>query len=180
MDLKIFVFILLTLPYVARQIFFLSFCIWAGQLQNGQPGIHYAPFRNFYTNTCMSVNNVVYGDTTVPLQLTFFFCAMQIKPHSELTQVEKKIDFKCHSHYERSSRKQVFFHFCLRKGFKTHVSKIVQLFSTSLSLRRHKPKTIFGQTTRLDSDQKCKFHRFCPVRRNSNNMAHGIISCYKL
>ena len=38
----------------------------------------------------MSVNNVVYGDTTVPLQLTFFFYVMQIKPHSELTQVEKK------------------------------------------------------------------------------------------
>ena len=33
----------------------------------------------------MLVNNVVYGDTTVPLQLTFFFCAMQIKPHTELT-----------------------------------------------------------------------------------------------
>ena len=59
----------------------------------------------------MLVNNVVYGDTTFPLQLTFSFCAMQIKPHSELTQVEKKIDFKCHSHYEQSSRKQVFFHF---------------------------------------------------------------------
>ena len=30
------------------------------------------------------------------------------------------------------------------------------------------------------SDRKCKFHRFCPGRRECNNTAHAILSCYKL
>ena len=47
-------------------------------------------------------------------------------------------------------------------------------------LRRHKPKMIFGKTTRVDSDRKCKFHRFCPARRDCNNTAHAILSCFKL
>ena len=46
-------------------------------------------------------------------------------------------------------------------------------------LRRHKPKMIFGQTTPVTSDRKCK-ERFCPVRSDCNNIAHGILSCYKL
>ena len=25
----------------------------------------------------------------------------------------------------------------------------------------------------LDSDRKCKFHRFCPARSDCNNIAHG-------
>ena len=53
-------------------------------------------------------------------------------------------------------------------------------FSNSLFLRRHKPKMIVGQTTRVDSDRKCKFHRFCPARSDCNNIAHAILSCYKL
>ena len=57
---------------------------------------------------------------------------------------------------------------------------IVQLFSNSLFLRRYKPKMIFGQTTLLDSDRKCKFHRFCPARSDSYNIAHEILSFCKL
>ena len=53
-----------------------------------------------------------------------------------------------------------------RKG-----SKIVKLSSNSLFSRRQKPKMIFGQYTRMDSDRKC------PAR---NNIAHRILSCYKL
>ena len=52
--------------------------------------------------------------------------------------------------------------------------------SPILFLRRHKPKMIFGQYTRVDSDRKCKFHRFCPARSDCNNIAHAILSCYKL
>ena len=29
-------------------------------------------------------------------------------------------------------------------------------------------------------DRKCKFQRFCPARSDCNNVAHGILSCYKL
>ena len=47
-------------------------------------------------------------------------------------------------------------------------------------LRRHKPKIIFGQNTPVDSHRKCKFERFCSVRSDCNNVAHGILSCYKL
>ena len=47
-------------------------------------------------------------------------------------------------------------------------------------LCRHKPKIIFGQTTRVDSDRKCKFQRFCPARSDCYNIAHGILSYYKL
>ena len=47
-------------------------------------------------------------------------------------------------------------------------------------LRRHKSTTIFGQCARVDRDRKCKFHRFCPARSDCNNIAHGILSCYKL
>ena len=39
---------------------------------------------------------------------------------------------------------------------------------------------IFGQTTSVDSNQKCKFQRFCSACRDCNNVAHGILSCYKL
>ena len=39
---------------------------------------------------------------------------------------------------------------------------------------------IFGQTTPVDSDRKCKFHRFFPARSDCNNIAHAILSCYKL
>ena len=39
---------------------------------------------------------------------------------------------------------------------------------------------IFGQTTPMDSDRKCKFQRFCPARSDCYNIAHGILSCYKL
>ena len=78
------------------------------------------------------------------------------------------------------SEKIFSFIFCPRKGLKTHVSKVVKLFSNSLFLRRHKPKMIFGQTTPVNSDRKCKFQRFCPARSDCNNVAHGILSCYKL
>ena len=61
-----------------------------------------------------------------------------------------------------------------------YVSKIDQLFSNSLFVLRHKPKMIFGQTTPVNSDRKCQFQRFCPVRSDCNNIAHGILSCYKL
>ena len=37
-----------------------------------------------------------------------------------------------------------YFIFCPWKGFRTHVSKAVWLFSNSLLLRRHKLKMIFG------------------------------------
>ena len=53
-------------------------------------------------------------------------------------------------------------------------------FSNSLFLRCHKPKMIFGQTIRVDSYRKCKFHRFCPARSDCYNIAHGILSYYKL
>ena len=61
-----------------------------------------------------------------------------------------------------------------------HVSKLVYLFSNSLFSRCYKPKIIFGQYTRVDSDRKCRFHRFCPACSDCNNIAHGILSCYKL
>ena len=32
----------------------------------------------------------------------------------------------------------------------------------------------------MDSNRKCKFHRLCPARSDCNNIAHGILSCYKL
>ena len=41
-------------------------------------------------------------------------------------------------------------------------------------------KMIFGQITPVDSDQKCKFQRFCPARSDCNNAAHGILSRYRL
>ena len=91
---------------------------------------------------------------------------------------------KCRFRQERSSRlpvgKKRSFIFCPWKGFRTHVSKIVQLFSNSFFSRRHKPKMIFGQYTRVDSDRKRKFHRFCPARNDCNNIAHAILSSYKL
>ena len=39
---------------------------------------------------------------------------------------------------------------------------------------------IFGQTTPVMSDRKRKFQRFCPARSDCNNIAHGILSWYKL
>ena len=39
---------------------------------------------------------------------------------------------------------------------------------------------IFGQITHAESDQMCKFHRFCPARCACNNVAHGILSRDKL
>ena len=39
---------------------------------------------------------------------------------------------------------------------------------------------IFGQTTLVNSDRKCKFQRFCPARSDGNSAAHGILSCFKL
>ena len=48
-----------------------------------------------------------------------------------------------------------------RQYFIILFSKIVKLFSNSLFLRRHKSKMIFGQTTPVDSNRKCKFQRFC-------------------
>ena len=36
---------------------------------------------------------------------------------------------------------------------------------------------IFGQYTRVHSD---RIHRFCPARSDCNNIAHAILSCYKL
>ena len=38
---------------------------------------------------------------------------------------------------------------------------------------------IFGWYTRVHSDRKCKFHRFCPARSDCNNIAHAILS-YKV
>ena len=177
MDMKIFVFILLTLPYIARQV---SFCIWTGWLRNGQPGIHYALFRNFYANTCMSVNNVVYGDITVPLQLTFSFVQRRVRQILHSVKMNLSVPLSLRAFLSTFRRKQVSFTFFPRKGFKTHVSKIVQLFSKPLFLRRHKPKMIFGQTTRVDSDRKYKFHRFCSAHSECNNMDHGILSCCQL
>ena len=43
---------------------------------------------------------------------------------------------------------------------KTHVSKIVKLFSNSLFLRRHKPKMIFGQTTPWTTIESVNFKDF--------------------
>ena len=60
-----------------------------------------------------------------------------------------------------------FLFFFRPKGFRTHDSKIVLLFSTSLFLRRH-------------HRHHCKFQRFCPARSDCSNLAHGILSCYKL
>ena len=76
--------------------------------------------------------------------------------------------------------KNFSFILCPWKGFRTHVSKIIQLFSNSIFLCGHKPKMIFGQTTHVESDQMCKFHRFCPARCACNNVAHGITSRDKL
>ena len=56
------------------------------------------------------------------------------------------------------SEKIFSFIFCPRKGLKTHVSKVVKLFSNYLFLRRHKPKMIFGHTTPVNSDRDF-FHR---------------------
>ena len=60
-----------------------------------------------------------------------------------------------------------FLFFFRPKVFRTHDSKIVLLFSTSLFLRRH-------------HRHHCKFQRFCPARSDCSNVAHGILSCYKL
>ena len=54
------------------------------------------------------------------------------------------------------------------------------MFSNSLFLRRHKPKMIFGQTTLVNSNRKSKIQRFCPARSDCNNVAHRILSRYKL
>ena len=94
------------------------------------------------------------------------------------------ITIKCRSRQERSSRlpvgKKCSFIFFPCRGYRTHVSKVVQLFSNSLFLGRQKPRMIFGKYTRVDSDRKCKFHRFCPVGNDCNNIAHAILSSYKL
>ena len=46
----------------------------------------------------------------------------------------------------------------------------------------HKPKNDFwlDQRSKVDSDRKCEFHRFCLAHSDCNNVAHGIPSCYKL
>ena len=54
------------------------------------------------------------------------------------------------------------------------------MFSNSLFLPRHKSKRIFGQTTPVNNDRKCKFQRFCPALSDYNNVAHEILSRYKL
>ena len=90
------------------------------------------------------------------------------------------IAIKCRSRQERSSRlpvgKKCSFIFFPWRRYRTHVSKIVQLFLFFLG--RQKPRMIFGQYTLVDSDRKCKFHRFCPARNDCNNIAHAI--SYKL
>ena len=93
---------------------------------------------------------------------------------------------KCRSRLRSSRlpvRKKAFFYFFAHeKGLGHQVSKTVQLFSNSLFCvaTSQKPKMIFGKTTSVDSDRKCKFQRFCPARSDCNNVAHGILSCYKL
>ena len=32
----------------------------------------------------------------------------------------------------------------------------------------------------MESNRKCKVHRFCPARSDCNNMAHGIVTSYKM
>ena len=34
---------------------------------------------------------------------------------------------------------------------------------------------IFGETTPVKSDRKCKFHRFCPARSDCDNVDHEIL-----
>ena len=77
-------------------------------------------------------------------------------------------------------KKSFLFFFAHEKGLGHMFQKKVKLFSNSLFSHRHKPKMIFGQTTPVNSDRKCKFQIFCPALNNCNNVAHGILSCYKL
>ena len=41
-------------------------------------------------------------------------------------------------------------------------------------------KMIFGKTTPVVAIESVKFQKFCPARSDCNNVAHGIISFYKL
>ena len=90
---------------------------------------------------------------------------------------------KCRSRL-RSSRlpvgKKVFFYFLPMKrvqGTCIKNSLAVLQFSFFASPQA---KMIFGMTTSVNSDRKRKFQRFCPARSDCDNVAHGILSCYKL
>ena len=79
-----------------------------------------------------------------------------------------------------SRRRKLFLKFFAHEKGLGHMfqnSLVVLQFSFFAS---YKPKMIFGKTTPVDNDQKCKFQRFCPARSDCNNVAHGILSCYKL
>ena len=41
-------------------------------------------------------------------------------------------------------------------------------------------KMIFGKTTPVVAIESVKFQKFCPARSDCNNVAHGILSFYKL
>ena len=66
--------------------------------------------------------------------------------------------------------------FAHEKGFGHMFQKKFSCSPILFFLRRHKSKTVFGQYTCVDSDRKGKFHRFCPVRSDCNNIAHRILS----
>ena len=78
------------------------------------------------------------------------------------------------------SKKSFPLFFCPWKGFRTHISKIVWLFSNSLFFASPQAKSDFWLDPCVDSDRKCHFHNFCRGCCDCNNVAHGILSCYKL
>ena len=78
------------------------------------------------------------------------------------------------------SEKSFLLFFAREKGLGHMFQRSFSCSPILFFLCRHKPKMIFGQTTPADSNRKCKFQRFCSARHDCSNVAHGILSYYKL
>ena len=79
-----------------------------------------------------------------------------------------------------SRRKKDFFYFLPMKKvqdtcFKNSLVVLQFSFFASPQAKNH-----FWPDHPANSDRKCQFQRFCPARTGCNNVAHGILSCYKL
>ena len=114
---------------------------------------------------------------------TYFEGQAYVPATMHLPLRDRKRDFFNHRFgWEWSSRLPVEKSFLLFFAYEKelgHVSKIVKLFSNSLSiLASPQAKNDFW----LDhlSDRKCKFQRFCPARGDCNNIAHGVTWCSQL
>ena len=118
--------------------------------------------------------------TLIPPSLyNWLFSFVQCKLSHILNSVElkKKLILSATLIMSSPLQNRFSFIFCPRKDTCLKNSLVVLHFSFFASPQA---KNDFWLDHPCGQRSNCKFHRFCPVRRNSNNMAHGIISCYKL